>query len=206
MATAALLLEFLALFGGGPLLVLLFKQRLIFVLLLWVGAFAAWRLTRREPPPPAPDLRRELRAIALRFAVLAPLLTLATWLALPEAFLAFPRERTWLWLAVMIGYPLLSVWPQEMIYRRFLFSRYAPLFGEGGGYLAASALAFGYAHIILLNGIAVAMTALGGLLFAAGYARHRSLALVCLEHALYGCLIFTVGLNRFFFTGYVWHH
>ena len=181
------------------------KQRLVLMLLLWVGALWAWRNTRLEAPPPSPDLRRELRAMALRFAVIAPVLTLTAWLALPEFFLGFPRQRPMLWLAVMIGYPLLSVWPQEMLYRRFLFSRYAPLFGAGSGYLAASALAFGYAHIILMNAIAPVVTAGGGLLFAAAYARHRSLMLVCLEHALYGCALFTVGLGRFFFTGAAWH-
>jgi membrane protease YdiL (CAAX protease family) len=71
--------------------------------------------------------------------------------------------------------------------------------------VAASAFAFGYAHIIFLNWIAVAMTTFGGFLFARDYTRHRSLSLVCLEHALYGCLIFTVGLGRFFYSGAAWH-
>ena len=79
------------------------------------------------------------------------------------------------------------------------------MFGGGGGFVAASALVFGYAHIVLLNGVAVAMTVPGGALLAWAYARHRRLHLVCLEHALYGCLIFTVGLGRFFFSGAAWH-
>jgi hypothetical protein len=132
-------------------------------------------------------------------------LGIATWQFLPESFLSFPRDRPWLWLAVMAGYPLLSAWPQEMLYRRFALVRYAPLVGSGGGFVLASGFAFGYAHIIFLNPVAVALSTAGGLLFAAGYARHRSLALVWLEHALYGCLIFTIGLGRFFFTGAVWH-
>ena len=48
------------------------------------------------------------------------------------------------------------------------------------------------------------MTAAGGWLFARDYARHRSLTLVCLEHAAYGCVIFTVGLGRFFYSGAAW--
>jgi hypothetical protein len=207
MARAALLLEFLAIFGGGPVLVMIVRAPLLFQLLLWLGALAAWRLTRNQHPPglEADGLRRELRAIVLRFVAVALVLVVVTRLAMPEAFFAFPWERPWLWLAVMVGYPLLSAWPQEMLYRRFAYSRYAPLFGSGTGFIAASGLAFGYAHGIFLNPIAVALSAAGGLLFAANFARHRSLTLVWLEHSLYGCLIFTIGLGSFFFTGALWH-
>ena len=92
-----------------------------------------------------------------------------------------------------------------MIYRRFLRRRYAPLFGQGAGFVAASALAFGFAHILFLNWVAIALTLAGGLLFARAYTAHNSLGLVCLEHALYGCLIFTIGLGQYFFTGAAWH-
>ena len=204
MPRALLLVEALVLFGGGPLLVLAIKLRLIFVLMLWAGALVAWRVTRADPAPVI-DRRRELAAIGRRALVIVPALTLATVLLRPDLFLAFPRDHMWLWLAVMIAYPVLSVWPQEMIYRRFFLRRYSPLFGDGAGVVAASALAFGYAHVIFLNPVAPTLTALGGLIFAAAYARHRSLALVCLEHALYGCVIFTIGLGRFFFTGFAWH-
>jgi hypothetical protein len=40
-----------------------------------------------------------------------------------------------------------------------------------------------------------------GLLFALRYALTRSFWAVYLEHALWGALVFTVGLGRFFFTG-----
>lgn len=106
----------------------------------------------------------------------------------------------------MTLYPLLSVWPQEMLYRAFLFTRYGPVFRSRTGTVLASAMAFGFAHILFLNWIAIGMTLIGGFLFATDYARHRSLRLTCLEHSLYGCLIFTVGLGRFFYTGAAWHH
>ncbi len=106
----------------------------------------------------------------------------------------------------MVLYPLLSVWPQEMLYRSLLFHRYRALFRTDIALILVSALAFGFAHVIFLNWIAVAMTVAGGFLFARDYARHRSLPLSCLEHSLYGCLIFTVGLGRFFYTGAAWHH
>ena len=40
----------------------------------------------------------------------------------------------------------------------------------------------------------------------ANLAKRRSLWLTCLEHGLYGCLIFTIGLGRYFYTGAAWHH
>ena len=48
---------------------------------------------------------------------------------------------------------------------------------------------------------AVALSLIGGLIFAYRFVKTRSLLAVWLEHALYGDLIFTSGLGRFFFTG-----
>lgn len=206
-AKLALAGEFSLIFLGTPFLIVSIKNRAVLIGLLWLGGLIAHRFTRNLRPmkQDIANLKKDLRPIALRFAVLAPLIALLTWLTLPEAFLSFPREAPLMWLAVMVLYPLLSVWPQEMLYRAFLYYRYEPLFGHGWGYVAVSALAFGYAHVILLNWVAVAMTALGGYLFARDYARHHSLFLVCLEHALYGCVIFTVGLGRFFYSGAAWN-
>ncbi|MEZ4546342.1 MAG: hypothetical protein R3B51_00830 [Thermodesulfobacteriota bacterium] len=72
-----------------------------------------------------------------------------------------------------------------------MYKRYSPVFGEGRAYSSPSALAFGYMHIIFLNWIAVAMTLVGGYLFAEDYRQGRSLALVSIEHALYGCSPFS---------------
>jgi membrane protease YdiL (CAAX protease family) len=231
--------EFLLLFIGTPLVLLVFRQPGLLFLALWGGGFVTYRLSRPLEPAPLPDLRTILRRVALlaplriglalmlvtakprgqerqrrgetrrildRFLLLGLLLTIMTRMAMPGQFLDLPRQRPVLWLAIMLLYPLLSVWPQEVIYRRFFFARYAPIFGEGAGLIAASALSFGFAHVLFLNWIAVAMTAVGGAIFAADYARHRSLRLACLEHSLYGCLIFTIGLGRFFYTGTAWHH
>ncbi len=200
-----LLVEFLVAFSGGPLLVLAFKQRLVFALVLWITAAAAWHLVRSHGQGTLQDrdIRAEMNLILLRFFVVAVVLSIGTWVLQPNLFLSFPRERPWLWLAVMVGYPLLSVWPQEVLYRRFILYRYGPIFGSGTGFIAASAIAFGYAHIIFSNPVAVTLSTVGGALFAANFSRHRSLPLVWLEHTLYGCLIFTIGLGRYFLMGSV---
>jgi len=202
-----LLIEFLLLFAGAPLLILQLRDRWLTLGLLWAGAAGALlydRKSNHDVIQAARPVPHNIKNILLRFAVLAPILTAVTWMAVPGWFLSFPRERPGLWLLVMILYPVLSVWPQEMIYRAFIYRRYAPLFGTRSGYILASALAFGYMHIIFVNTIAVVLSALGGLLFARNYSRNGSLVLVFIEHALYGCLIFTIGLGKFFFTGYAW--
>lgn len=201
-----LTIECAAIFIGGPLAILAIHRGGILFVALWLGALIAWAGTRGRQTLPKPILAHEIRGIALRFAVLAPLITLATWLVWPELFLSLPRQRPLFWALIMVLYPLLSVWPQEMLYRRLLFHRYRALFRTDTALILMSAAAFGFAHVIFLNWIAIAMTAAGGLLFARDYARHRSLPLTCLEHSLYGCLIFTVGLGRFFYTGAAWHH
>ena len=100
-----------------------------------------------------------------------------------------------------------SVYPQGLLYRAFLMERYAVLFPatEGGrwGLILASAAAFGFLHIIFRNGLAVGFTFLGGILFAWRYAETGSLAASSLEHALYGCWLFTVGLGQYFYHGAV---
>jgi membrane protease YdiL (CAAX protease family) len=42
---------------------------------------------------------------------------------------------------------------------------------------------------------------IGGLLFALTYQHSGSLLLTCLDHALFGNFIFTVGLGQFFYHG-----
>jgi membrane protease YdiL (CAAX protease family) len=218
-----LYLEFLLLFALGPLAILEIQRPGILFLALWVGGAITYQASRMaqaaSPPnwqvilqllsgPPSPTAQpvaRQITRMILRFAIFGTVLTLATWAIFPHLFLSLPRERPLFWLAIMVLYPVLSVWPQEVIYRRFLFHRYARVFGETGVVLA-SALAFGFAHVIFLNPIAVLLTTAGGAMFAWNYARERSLWLACLEHALYGCLIFTIGLGQFFYTGAAWHH
>lgn len=196
--------EFLLVFVCGPLLVLAFHKAGVLFGLLWGAALLIWLVGKQQKPEPH-DRKRELREIALRFLVLAPMITVLTWVIWPQTFLQLPRQRPLFWLIIMVLYPLLSVWPQEMLYRRFLFTRYAPLFRSRSALVLASAVSFGFAHVIFLNGVAVGMTLIGGFLFARDYARHRSLFLACVEHSLYGCLVFTLGLGRFFYTGAAWH-
>jgi membrane protease YdiL (CAAX protease family) len=134
-----------------------------------------------------------VRAVLL-CAVLAAVFALAR----PAALFALVRARPRVWLAIMLLYPLLSVYPQELVFRTFFFHRYGGLFPTRALRVAASAVAFGYAHVLLHSGTIVALTMVGGALFAATYERSRSLFLVTVEHAVYGCWLLTVGVGGLF--------
>jgi membrane protease YdiL (CAAX protease family) len=207
---ALLALEFIAIFGGIPLLVLYFKSRLLMILVLWGGAAAVYLAISRadgfrflkewnwsEVPKGMPQ-------VMLHFLIAAPAMAVFTFWNDPQSFLSFSFQRTQTWLAVMILYPLLSVAPQEIIYRSFLFHRYGQHAGNGWFAVILSALSFGYMHVIFANGVALILSTAGGFLMARTYEKHRSLALVCIEHALYGCLVFTIGLGVYFYSGAAW--
>lgn len=149
----------------------------------------------------ASAIRGQLRPIILLWATTAVLVVITLVIFAPHRLFDLPRRDPLIWLAVMIFYPLLSVYPQELIFRAFLFHRYAPVFGTGTGIVAASAAAFGFVHIIYGEWLSVLLTAYGGWLFARRYQQSRSLAVVWLEHALYGLLGFTIGLGSYFYNG-----
>lgn len=208
--TAALWVEFFVLYAGIPMAILWSRQRVVMLAVLWLAAVAIHLfLKKRHNVSHAEEwnwagFRAGARGVVWRFVVLAVLVGMTVRHFTPDVFLSFPRQRPGFWLIVMVLYPVLSVWPQELIYRSFLFYRYRAIVGEQRGYVVASALAFGFVHLIFLNWIAPAMTFVGGGLFAVSYRKHRSLALSCFEHALYGCMVFTVGLGSYFFTGAAW--
>ena len=142
--------------------------------------------------------QRQLKEVLLRFSLCAVILVALTIAIFPEKLFALPRTMPLQWGLLLATYPLLSVYPQELLYRAFFLERYRGLFpGVKGGWMA-SALVFGWLHVIFRNPLAVGLTLVGGWFFAQTYARTRSMRLVCLEHTLYGSLIFSVGLGEFF--------
>jgi uncharacterized protein len=174
--------------------------------LLLLGA-AAWWYLRRQPDFDRRDLwhadalRPALPSILLLSAAVAVLMVVAVALWEPDRLFRLPREAPQIWLLVAVFYPLLSVYPQELLFRAFLMHRYAPVFGSGAATVAASAAAFGYAHIIYGTAVSVALTVVAGWMFARRYQRTRSLLTTAVEHAIFGVLAFTVGLGDLFYHG-----
>lgn len=211
MHRALLILELLALFVGLPLGYRYSPVRIPALPLLWiVASYALWQLCRdpgfdRRALWNAGPLAGNLSAILPIFAAVALCLWLGThWLA-PQLAWNFVRQRPALWAAVMVLYPVLSVYPQGLLYRAFFLHRYAGLFPEthSGSWalILASAAAFGFLHIIFRNSLAVGLTFCGGILFAWRYAETGSLLTSSFEHAMYGCWLFTVGLGQYFYHG-----
>jgi membrane protease YdiL (CAAX protease family) len=103
----------------------------------------------------------------------------------------------------LVLYPVLSALPQEFIFCTFFFWRYADFFKSERAMILASAVVFAYAHVLFINWVAPVLGFIAGLIFARTYAQSRSLALVTIEHGLYGNAVFLIGLGWYFFHGAV---
>jgi uncharacterized protein len=141
---------------------------------------------------------RQLKNILLRFSISAVGLIALILALFPEKLFDLPRATPVRWAMLLMAYPVISVYPQELLYRAFFVQRYRSLFPRMEWLLLASALDFAWLHLIFRNHLAIILTLVGGWFFAETYVCTRSLRLVCLEHALYGNLIFTIGLGRYF--------
>jgi len=203
----ALLLEFLLIFVALPLAYRFSPLRIPALPLLWVVAgYALWQLLcdprfDRARLWNAGTLPGKLAEILALFAFGALVLWLGVrWFA-PELEWGLVRQHPVFWAILMAAYPVLSVYPQGLLYRAFFFERYAALFPGKWAIILASAAAFAFLHIVFRNSLAVGITFVGGLLLAARYAQTGSLATTGFEHALYGCWLFTVGLGPYFYYG-----
>jgi len=210
-------LELIALFGVGPVALAVSGARPPLFPLLWLATAAVLVYLWRDPGfdrawlwRPTP-LRRELPRILGRFVVLAGGIAAFAWafrgqtilgVEMPERLFGFVRERPGVWAVVMVLYPVLSVYPQNLVYRAFFVQRYGVLLGSPVTVAAVGAIGFGVAHAIFPNWIAPLFTAIGGWLFMRTYQRSESLVAAPVEHALYGCFLFPIGLGRLFYYGF----
>lgn len=140
------------------------------------------------------------RFILQRFAATAMLLTLYLLIFEPENLLVIPKEKPFLWLAIMIFYPLWSALPQELIYRVFFFHRYQQIIPNFNILMFVNALLFAYLHIIFNNWIALVGGFVVGIFWAQSYIRTQSLLTVSTEHAMYGNFVYTIGLGHYFYV------
>ena len=70
--------------------------------------------------------------------------------------------------------------------------------------IVASAIVFSYMHIVFQNAVAIVLTLAGGVLFAKTYYETKSTFTASVEHALYGCFVFTAGLHSYFIPFNTW--
>jgi len=207
MPRVLLILELVLLYVALPLAYRFSPVRIPALPLLWaVSGYALWQLLRdprfnRAQLWNARRLPASLPTILVAFAVVALLLWLGVRRFAPGLEWNFIRRRPVFWAVVMVAYPVLSVYPQGILYRAFFFERYAVFFPGRWTMILASAAAFAFLHIVFRNPLAPALTFFGGILFAFRYAGTGSLAVSSFEHALYGCWLFTIGLGGYFYHG-----
>lgn len=162
--------------------------------LLWVGMLYALFILRRDGVKVSLRIaKKEWIKIFRRFLLLGALLILFVRLVYPELFFAFVLERPKIWLLVILLYPLFSVLAQEVVFRAFFVHRFGQR-AEPRTLIVVNALLFG-------NVVAVVFSFLGGLLFMSTYLKTRSVGASSIEHALYGDLVFTLGIGFFFYHG-----
>ena len=100
-----------------------------------------------------------------------------------------------LWLFILFFYSIFSVYPQEVIYRAFFFKRYQVLFKNKYLFILVNAALFSLAHVFFMNILVIIFTFIGGVLFALTYQKTKSTLLVSIEHSIYGCWLFTIGMG-----------
>jgi CAAX protease family protein len=202
-----LALEFAAVFVIVPLLIYYRRIPNLPIPYLLITAALAFLVLWRDPAINLSRLvawgnfRPFLSTILIRDAVCLIGLGVAVCLLAPQLLFSLIRHSPRLWAFIFLLYPLFSVYPQELLYRAYFFHRYQPLFGGGWGMVVASAVAFGFVHIIFRNWLAVGLCLIGGFLFSLTYQMSGSLLLACLDHAIFGNFLFTIGLGEFFYHG-----
>lgn len=113
----------------------------------------------------------------------------------PDRLFYVVRNNFKLWVYILFVYSFLSVLPQEIIYRSFFFKRYSDLFNNKHLLVFVNAVIFSLGHLFFQNTLVLGITFVGGLVFGYSYLKTKSLILVSIEHALYGCWLFTVGIG-----------
>ncbi|MCQ8881787.1 CPBP family glutamic-type intramembrane protease [Pseudoalteromonas shioyasakiensis] len=112
-----------------------------------------------------------------------------------ENWFSLPRNSFNDWLMLLLLYPILSVMPQELIFRTYFFHRYKRIMPSKTVRIIVSASVFALAHIVYANVLAVLLAFLGGLLFSYTYSQSRSTFVCVIEHSLWGLWMFTLGLG-----------
>ncbi len=109
------------------------------------------------------------------------------------------RHKPKLIFLIIVFYPLVSAFPQEVIYRTFFIKRYKSLFNTKWQMLLVNTLLFSFLHIIYDNWYAIILTLVGGFIMTYNYYRNKSLMLVTIEHSIFGLIVFISGMGKFFY-------
>jgi len=118
----------------------------------------------------------------------------------PENLFNLPRRNPVIWMAMLGFYPIFSAYGQEVVYRKFLFMRYARLFTKKWALIFASAVTFSFVHIVYFSVLSLGLTFFAGIYLAWLYDKTKSVLFTAIIHGIMGFLIFTVGLGQHFWV------
>lgn len=147
---------------------------------LWFRRYKGWKL------------------IGIRFLISAIFILAGVYIFYREHLFFFPQHKPEQYLLTLVLYPFISVIPQEIAYRAYFYTRFAPLFKKQWIMVAVNGLLFSLAHIVYNNYLAIILAFLGGIVFSNTWLKSRSLGVTSTEHYFYGILIFSIGLGKFF--------
>ncbi len=131
----------------------------------------------------------------IQLIIIAIITIIYMWFEDIESLFTVMKNKPKLWVFILFFYSVFSVYPQELIYRTFFFQRYESLFKNEWLFIFINAVLFSLAHIFFKNTLVMFLTFIGGILFALTFKKTKSTLLVSIEHALYGCWLFTVGMG-----------
>jgi len=197
-------IEFFVLFFGVPLIVFLYSEIIhpsililpvlvfIFLILRSNKDFKAKELVFLKPS------RADLRNNAIIIVISSLLIFAGVCLFQRERLFDLPKGNIVVWGILCTFYPVFSAYGQEIIYRTFLFRRYASLFRKDWALVLASGITFSFVHIVYYSPVSIILTLIAGLYLAQQYARTRSVLFTAILHGIMGIIIFTVGLGEYF--------
>jgi hypothetical protein len=136
------------------------------------------------------------KSILIKLLIIVIITTLYVWFTDAKNLFTVLLNKPKLWVLILLFYSLFSVYPQELLYRTFFFKRYTSLCKNDNFFIFINALLFSLAHLFFKNTLVLSLTFIGGILFAITFKKTKSTLLVSIEHSIYGCWLFTVGMGN----------
>ncbi len=196
------ILEFLFFYVSVPFIAVRFLEGWLKIIPLLLIALFFFLILRKDPDFDKRILyrldREHLKKSLPRILVIIILLVWFTFWIFPYLFFKYPIEDFKDYMITLFLYPLLSVIPQELVYRVYFFHRYKSIVPEKYLLMLSNAIIFGLTHLIYGNWVAPIATFLVSWIFIFTYLKSKSLLNVSLEHFVYGFIMFTVGFGNFF--------
>ncbi len=204
------LLELFVLGFTFPVLVMKFKLASYTLIILWIACLycvVIYRLVSKDDDDNIFKWKSisisNLLKIFLRWGMISCIIFLVTFYFFNDKLFFIQKNNPEIIWKILILYPLVSALPQEFIFCTFFFKRYETLFINKNTMILMSSLTFSLAHLFFINYVAPFLGFFAGLIFAWTFSKYRSLALVAIEHGLYGNTIFLLGLGWYFWGGAV---